>query len=393
MSGGIVTNEGGSSVIARGVCWNTSSNPTISNNHTNDGSGTGSFTSSITGLVANTTYYVRAYATNSEGPTYGEEVSFATPSCPTIIITSAPTVSVCDNVALNYTATSSTAGATFAWTRAFVAGITNTAGTGATALINETLDNTTTVPVNVTYVIIPSYGDCAGTPFNLVVTVNPLPIPTLTSSDADNIFCAGTSVTFTAEGGTNYNFRMGGTSVQNGESATYTTNALTNGQIVVVIVTNSNGCTSTSTGITNTVNALPIATATNNGPVCVGTVLNLNGGPAGMTTYSWTGPNGFTSSSQSPMVSDNAIVAVSGVYALTVTNSNGCQGLATTTVTVNPLPTATISDPITICKDAPNPSVTFTGVGGTPPYTFSYSVNDSAPISVSTSGENSSVDV
>ena len=76
--GGNVTADGGATVTARGICWSTSQNPTISGNHTTDGTGTGSFTSSITGLTANTTYYVRAYATNSAGTAYGEEVSFTT---------------------------------------------------------------------------------------------------------------------------------------------------------------------------------------------------------------------------------------------------------------------------------------------------------------------------
>ena len=76
--GGNVTSTGGTSVTARGVCWSTSQNPTISDSHTTNGSGTGSFTSSITGLSANTTYYVRAYATNSVGTAYGELRSFTT---------------------------------------------------------------------------------------------------------------------------------------------------------------------------------------------------------------------------------------------------------------------------------------------------------------------------
>ncbi|GAB1373013.1 hypothetical protein MASR1M45_30770 [Candidatus Kapaibacterium sp.] len=77
-SGGNVTNDGGANVTARGVCWSTSQNPTIANSKTTDGSGTGSFSSSITGLQSNTTYYVRAYATNSAGTGYGEQVSFKT---------------------------------------------------------------------------------------------------------------------------------------------------------------------------------------------------------------------------------------------------------------------------------------------------------------------------
>lgn len=76
--GGNVTNAGGGTVTARGVCWSTSQNPTINNSHTNNGTGTGSFTSSITGLSPNTVYYVRAYATNSAGTAYGNQRSFTT---------------------------------------------------------------------------------------------------------------------------------------------------------------------------------------------------------------------------------------------------------------------------------------------------------------------------
>jgi uncharacterized protein (TIGR02145 family) len=77
-SGGNITNQGSSAVTARGVCWSTSQNPTIANSKTTDGSETGSFTSNLTGLTTNTTYYVRAYATNSAGTAYGNQQSFTT---------------------------------------------------------------------------------------------------------------------------------------------------------------------------------------------------------------------------------------------------------------------------------------------------------------------------
>lgn len=76
LSGGNVTSDGGSPVTARGVCWSTNSAPTIADSKTIDGSGTGSFTSSITGLSCGTMYYVRAYATNSTGTSYGNQDSF-----------------------------------------------------------------------------------------------------------------------------------------------------------------------------------------------------------------------------------------------------------------------------------------------------------------------------
>ncbi len=76
--GGQVTSEGASTVTARGICWGTATNPTINDNKTTDGSGTGSFISTLAGLNPHTVYYVRAYATNSAGTAYGSSVSFTT---------------------------------------------------------------------------------------------------------------------------------------------------------------------------------------------------------------------------------------------------------------------------------------------------------------------------
>ena len=73
-----VTSDGGAPVTARGLCWNTTQNPTIADAKTTDGGGTGTFTGHMTGLTSNTTYYVRAYATNSVGTSYGEQRSFKT---------------------------------------------------------------------------------------------------------------------------------------------------------------------------------------------------------------------------------------------------------------------------------------------------------------------------
>jgi uncharacterized protein (TIGR02145 family) len=77
-SGGSVTDAGSGTVTTRGVCWSTGSNPTLSDNKTSDGSGVGDFDSQITGLLPATTYYVRAYATNSSGTGYGPVLSFKT---------------------------------------------------------------------------------------------------------------------------------------------------------------------------------------------------------------------------------------------------------------------------------------------------------------------------
>ncbi|MBN2008352.1 T9SS type A sorting domain-containing protein [candidate division KSB1 bacterium] len=87
ISGGNISNDGGAAVTARGVCWSTSINPTISSNKTRDGSGTGEFASTITGLTPSTVYYVRAYATNSLGTSYGQNVMFTTLANPPVVFT------------------------------------------------------------------------------------------------------------------------------------------------------------------------------------------------------------------------------------------------------------------------------------------------------------------
>lgn len=99
--GGNVTYDGGTNVIARGVCWGRSPNPTISGSHTTNGIGTGRFTSDLTELATNTQYYVRAYATTSKGTSYGTQMTFTT-------MEGLPTVTTSDIT--NITATSAKCG-------------------------------------------------------------------------------------------------------------------------------------------------------------------------------------------------------------------------------------------------------------------------------------------
>ena len=78
-AGGEVTDDGGADVTARGVCYSrTNANPTIEDNKTTNGTGTGAFTSELTGLLNGSTYHVRAYSTNSVGTSYGIVKDFTT---------------------------------------------------------------------------------------------------------------------------------------------------------------------------------------------------------------------------------------------------------------------------------------------------------------------------
>lgn len=104
VTGGNVTTPSGLTITERGVCWGTSPNPTIAGNHISAGAGTGIFTSTITGLLPNTTYYVRAYATNRVGTSYGTETIFTTTNSTTAL----PTVITSSITAI--TATTATSG-------------------------------------------------------------------------------------------------------------------------------------------------------------------------------------------------------------------------------------------------------------------------------------------
>lgn len=145
--GGNVTNGGSGPVIARGVCWGTNATPTIDGEKTTESGGAGTFTSKITGLDAATTYYVRAYATNSAGTAYGAAQSFTTPG-------KKPAASVSD--ATNITAISATLnGAVTAnlltTTVTFEYGLTTSYGKSSTAVQSPaTGENPTNVSVGIT---------------------------------------------------------------------------------------------------------------------------------------------------------------------------------------------------------------------------------------------------
>jgi gliding motility-associated-like protein len=119
----------------------------------------------------------------------------------------------------------------------------------------------------------------------------------------------------------------------------------------------------------------PVTTASSNGPLCAGTSLNLfasNTGVAG-TTYSWTGPNGFTSNLQNPTIS-NATTAASGNYIVTV-SANGCTSQSNVNVTVNPVPTMTDPTDLIQCAGTMIPASSF--VSNPSGATFNWTNNNS----------------
>jgi len=113
------------------------------------------------------------------------------------------------------------------------------------------------------------------------------------------------------------------------------------------------------------VNPRPTASASGNSPVEEGNTILLTGGPNGMSSYSWTGPNGFSSLAQSPSI-PNATISMAGEYILTVTNSYGCQNNASVDVTVNPASIPTVTE-LEIYED---PGCTTIADSMTPQFTY-----------------------
>jgi hypothetical protein len=201
VSGGNISADGGAAITAKGVCWNTSTNPSIGNFKSTDGIGTGAFTSSLTGLAPNTTYYVKAYATNSVGTAYGNEITFKT-------LADAPTVTT--NSITNVTANTASGGGNVTLDNGSAVtarGVCwSTAQNPTTALTTKTSDGSGTGNFNsqiagltslTTYYVrayaTNSYGTSYGTQLTFTTISN---LPTITTSTLTNI----TSISATGGG-------------------------------------------------------------------------------------------------------------------------------------------------------------------------------------------------
>lgn len=200
------------------------------------------------------------------------------------------------------------------------------------------------------YTVLLSFGTCTATA-NTNVVVNALPIPLANSNSP---VCAGTPINFTGGGGTSYAWAgpAFASALQNPSIASA---IAANAGTYTLTVTDVNNCTNTIT--TNVVvNALPII-AVNNPSVCLNQTINItsNGG----ATYAWTGPGGFVSAVQNPVL-PNATLGMSGAYTVTVTSAAGCTSTAVSNVAVYPLPNPAITSN-TPCVGS---TLNLTGTGG-----------------------------
>lgn len=255
--------------------------------------------------------------------------------------TAASSGTICAGQTLTLTTTS--AGGTFQWSgpNGF-----------SSAAQSPSIANASTANSGVYTVTVTSSAGCTGTT-SVSALVNPTPTVTIGSNSP---VCAGTTLSLTASGGTGYAWSGPNGYTSSSQNPAISPAATTDSGVYTVTVT-SQGCTNTNT-VNTTVNAIPTPTASSNSPVCQGSTLNLSAG--GGTTYSWSGPNSYASSSQNPSVT-NASTSGSGTYTVTATTA-GCTGSATVNVTVNPTPTVTAGSNAPICAGS---TLSLTASGGT----------------------------
>ena len=211
-----------------------------------------------------------------------------------------------------------------------------------------------------------------------------VPLSISAPSPASQTVCAGASASFsvTATGSPplSYVWRKGGVVLSNGGSISgATTTMLTINPTAPgdsgsydAVVTDGFGQGFASSAATLTVNAIPATpTASNNGPICTGQTLQLSASTIAGATYSWTGPNSFTSSAQNPSIA-SATAAAAGTYNVTAT-VNACTSAAgTTNAVVNPTPSAVITALSSVCPSTGGhaASVPDAGVGATYTWTI-----------------------
>jgi len=303
---------------------------------------------------------------------------------------------------------SATSGTTFAWTN------NNTAiGLGSNASGNIgafSATNNGTSPISGTITVTPTANGCQGTPESFDIIVNPSPV---VAPITDQTLCNGVAtaaVNFSsATPGATFSWTNNTTSIGlgasgNGNIASFnaTNTGTTQVTATILVSASANGCLGPQESFDIIVNPTPTVNAISDQEICAGAntnAINFSGGVTG-TQFDWSnsntgiglGANGTGNIGAFTGV-NNSGAPISGTVSVTPTAA-GCVGIPTNfIITINPLPTATISGTASVCVGGTNPVLTLTGSNGVAPYTFTYNINGGTPIQVVSTGNSATINV
>lgn len=329
---------------------------------------TGQTTNTITETLINTTgnaIDVTYVITPLNGTCPGPAVSYVVTVNPTPAVTSQPPLPICNGTSTNYAVTFNTPGTSFNWSRDEVPGISNAAVSGqAAATIKEVLFNTTTAPIDVTYVFNAKTASCQAQPYQLKVTVNPE--PQVTSESSSPPICSDYPVDYVIQSNIPSATFLWSRAAVNGISNPAVSNQ-TDATIDEVLINTAPysvrvnyiitpfafGCAGKP--FTYSVYVIPQVIkpdGRSNSPVCEGQDIHLLTPAVPGASFLWTGPNDYQSESQSPVI-PKATSANAGVYKLYF-KVNGCLSEASEVpVVVNPTPVVNAGSNETYCKTIP----------------------------------------
>jgi uncharacterized protein (TIGR02145 family) len=198
VSGGNITNDGGAAITARGVCWGAAANPVVTGSHTTDGTGTGTFTSNITGLTPGGTYHVRAYATNSFGTAYGADMQFNAIAVVPTVTTNTPVTAITQTTATSGGNVTSDGGAAITakgvcWTSGTADPVVTDSHTSDGTGIGAFTSSLTQLTANTIYKVRAYATNTAGTAYGAVVTftTSPILLATVTTAVPSAITATG----------------------------------------------------------------------------------------------------------------------------------------------------------------------------------------------------------
>ncbi|HEX8514918.1 MAG TPA: gliding motility-associated C-terminal domain-containing protein, partial [Bacteroidia bacterium] len=328
--------------------------------------GPNSFTSSLEDPA------VSASAATAMAGTYSVTVTIAgctSPAATTTVsvnpVPAAPTPGnngpVCVGAALNLTS-NTIAGTTYSWT----------GPNSFTSLLEDpAVSASATTAMAGTYSVTVTVAGCTSPAGTTTVIVNPVPAAPAPGNNGP--VCVGATLNLTSNtiAGATYSWTGPNSFISSLEDPAVSASATTAMAGTYSVTVTVAGCTSPAGTTTVILNPPVVPTPGNNGPVCTGSALNLNANTIAGATYSWTGPNGFTSALEDPVVSVSATPAMAGTYSVTATVSGCTSSIGTTTVTVNPIPNVSAGgDKALTCA---SPSVTLDGSSLTAGVTYSWS--------------------